>query len=79
MAAVMSVRKLIIPLDADDQVYRLVHEMRRQIHKLLPSQVVMMMEIMNMPNKMIEETKNLAIERTGKANKKQKEMEAHKM
>jgi transcriptional regulator with XRE-family HTH domain len=78
-SAVESERKLTIPADADEQVYRLVYEMRQQIHKLLPSQVSMMLEILNMPYKMIEETKYLASEHTGKANMKQKGMEEHKM
>lgn len=78
-AATMSDRKLTIPTDADEQVYRLVYEMRRQIHKILPSQVSMMLEILNMPYKMIEETNYLASENTGKGNMKQKVMEAHNM
>jgi transcriptional regulator with XRE-family HTH domain len=75
----VSARKLTIPADADEQVYRLIHEMRQQKYKLLPSQVFMMLEILNLPYKMIEETKYLANEPTGKANMKQKEMEEYKM
>lgn len=79
MAATMSARKLMIPVDADEQVYRLGHELRQQMHKLLPSQVSLMLEILSMPYKMIDEAKCLATWQTGKANMKQKEMEAHKM
>lgn len=78
-SAVESDRKLTIPADSDEQVYRLVHEMRQKICTLLPSQVSMMMEILSMPDKMIEETKGLAIKHTGKADTKRKGMEEHKM
>lgn len=75
--ATVSARKLTIPTDADEQVYRLFHEMRQQISTLLPSQVSLMLEILDMPHKMMEETKHLATEHIGKVRMKRIGMEVH--
>ena len=71
-AATMSDRKLMIPVDAEEQVYWLVHEMRQRITTLLPSQISMMTEILGMPERLTEEAKGLAIKNAGKAKMKRK-------
>ena len=78
-AVTMSDRKLTIPVDADEQVYRLVHEMRQRMHTLLPSQISTNTENPGIPDRLNEEAKQLDIQYSGKANMKRKGMEVHKM
>lgn len=56
-AIAMSDRKVVIPVDASQKLYELCFELRLAADQLLPSQIEMMLKVLQLPNDMKLETK----------------------
>jgi len=56
-AIAMSDRKVVIPADASQKLYELCFELRLAADKLLPSQIEMMLKVLQLPNDMKLEKK----------------------
>lgn len=56
-AIAMSDRKVVIPVDASQKLYELCFELRLAADQLLPSQIEMMLNVLQLPNDMRLEKK----------------------